>query len=903
MLNETVLDQSLPAGVRRDLAAWRDSVHAEMVYLRDVGGRSYRIVKGERIRREKAGSIYCFDMESELFLAEDAPIMVDVDKKSVRGVVVACEDFQITLSLQEDIGERVTVAYIRAEPWKLLEALNERLKLLNPRDHPLAVQLMQEGPALATSDPIAAVETGQTAAKEHVWNDSITVIWGPPGTGKTHTMAEIAIRHIVAGRSVLAVSHSNVSVDGIVLKVAELMREHGYEKLIYNAQVLRFGHVRDETLDADEDLVAHRYALSCNPDLKDELDDLVARRAELRKEGVRTSNELVDIQKRINQIRKVVNEDEMRSVERARFVATTASKMYANKFFEGRQYDLVLFDEVSMAYVPQIICAAMHARQRLVLVGDFRQLAPIATCPGARDSLSRDVFSYLGITDRSQKAHYHPWLVMLDEQRRMHPAISAFSSEAFYDHLLKDHASVVHARDGIAASKPCPGSSMTLVDSRGAYCASASNADHSRFNILGAIMSFGLALAAAEDGRDSIGIIAPYIAQVRLIRAMIQDYQERRRKNMADLADVACSTVHQFQGSERDVIVLDTVESYPAKKPGVLTYKNTNGSVDRLVNVAVTRARGKLLAVANENFWDARTAGEGNAFGALCRHLRCFDTTITARSGALGELFQSLDLGPNMVLFSEDAAEQAFFDDIGQASKRIVFSFPDGKLDEPFATRLYHAITSARVRGVEVLAKCCDYSDISEDWKTFTWQSDDALFPLVVLDGSVCWYGMPPSRMRPPIKDGVGPVTTLATPIRISGYNTVNMIWSLANLEVRKADGMAQALRQRNGTTKENDDGRGSYGLSGYIKENVKCPSCHKPMALARSFKKGTFYLKCTACGKVDFLTPELANHYFSVSGARCPKCRSTLVAKVSKYGFYIKCDGAARHTVQASEV
>ena len=133
---------------------------------------------------------------------------------------------------------------------------------------------------------------------------------------------------------------------------------------------------------------------------------------------------------------------------------------------------------------------------------------------------------------------------------------------------------------------------MTLVDLRGTYCASASNADHSRFNILGAVTSFGLALSAVGDGSGSVGVIAPYIAQVRLVRAMMQDYQERRRKDMPDLSEVACSTVHQFQGSERDVVVLDTVESYPAKRPGVLTYKNANGSVDRLVNVAVTRARG-----------------------------------------------------------------------------------------------------------------------------------------------------------------------------------------------------------------------------------------------------------------------------------------------------------------------
>ncbi len=526
-------------------------------------------------------------------------------------------------------------------------------------------------------------------------------------------MAEIAISHILAGKTVLAVSHSNVSVDGIVLKVAELMRERGLEKILWNAEVMRFGHVRDAALDADEDLCAHRYAISCNPELKDELVELGRRREELKREDTRTSrelanvqrrisevrtaaranggslhlthelktlkkgqqelealrdqisNETVNIQKRTSQIRKKVNEDELRAVDRARMVATTASKMYANKFFDGRKYDLVLFDEVSMAYVPQIVCAAMHAESKLVLVGDFRQLAPITSSSIASKLLSKDIFSYLGITDSAQKAHYHPWLVMLNEQRRMHPSISAFPSAQFYERLLRDHESVVHARDDIAAHEPCPGSSMVLVDMRGAYCASARNVDNSRFNILGAVISFGLALAAVRSGAGSVGVIAPYIAQARLIRALIKDYQERRRKGMPDLSDVACSTVHQFQGSERDIIVLDTVESYPARRPGILTYKNENGSVDRLVNVAVTRARGKLITVANESFWSEKTAGKANAFGLLCDHQYRCDKVMGANNGGLNDILQGYDFGPNIEVFDTVSAEDALIADLG----------------------------------------------------------------------------------------------------------------------------------------------------------------------------------------------------------------------------------------------
>ncbi len=52
---------------------------------------------------------------------------------------------------------------------------------------------------------------------------------------------------------------------------------------------------------------------------------------------------------------------------------------------------------------------------------------------------------------------------------------------------------------------------------------------------------------------------------------------------------VLAATVHKFQGSERDMMIFDTVDSYPQERPGVLFFDHKN---HRLVNVAVTRARG-----------------------------------------------------------------------------------------------------------------------------------------------------------------------------------------------------------------------------------------------------------------------------------------------------------------------
>ena len=150
------------------------------------------------------------------------------------------------------------------------------------------------------------------------------------------------------------------------------MRANGMEKQLTAGKVMRFGHVRDEALALDDEVVAYNYALRRDPKLARRFESLLKEKDEIIRSGSSHSQRRVKLEEEIKSIRKSIADEEKRCVERARLVATTVSRVYANKLFEGRQYDMVMFDEVSMAYVPQVVCAAMHARSRLVLVGDFR---------------------------------------------------------------------------------------------------------------------------------------------------------------------------------------------------------------------------------------------------------------------------------------------------------------------------------------------------------------------------------------------------------------------------------------------------------------------------------------------------------------------------------------------------
>ena len=98
----------------------------------------------------------------------------------------------------------------------------------------------------------------------------------------------------------------------------------------------------------------------------------MAKRDELRAKNQMKSKEYDEVEHKIKEIRGEIRKEERKYVERAQVIGTTISRATIDPMFEKRQFDLVMFDEVSMAYVPQVIAAAALAKEKFMCVGDFR---------------------------------------------------------------------------------------------------------------------------------------------------------------------------------------------------------------------------------------------------------------------------------------------------------------------------------------------------------------------------------------------------------------------------------------------------------------------------------------------------------------------------------------------------
>ena len=883
-----------------EIEEFKKALLREKFFLQKEGGRKYKVTDGKQLNIQRGLATYVFDMESELFLADDAPITLRVGTKEATGSVLVCEGFSITVIIDKDFGDKINSATIRVEPWKLLEAQVNKLNSITKEDK-LAIKLMRQGPGLVTKDPIHTILKGQDAVKKKVSESDITVVWGPPGTGKSYTMANIAIDFLSHGKSVLMVSHSNISVDGVVNQVItqlKVQRKYGW---LQTGRILRYGYVRDEKLAENRNAVAFNFALDKNPDLRNRMDILQEKKKNIKKTAL-FSKELDVIEKELKSLRGKIRSQEAKYVASADMVATTISKATIDHLFDEKKYDLVMFDEASMAYVTQIFCAAKLAKEKFICVGDFNQLAPIAQSE-AKKLLQIDIFTYLGIVDTKGELHNHKWLVMLNEQRRMLPAISDFPNKFVYNKLLKDHPSV-SSKQSIAAKAPLPNEAMIFVDLAGTYCAADKNLDNSRYNIISAIIAFALAKQTnTSHSKEEIGIITPYAAQARLIGAMVLDELGN------NAGQIACSTVHQFQGSERDVIIFDSVESFPGAQAGFLMSKNENRSLVRLINVAMTRARGKLIVQGNSQFWSNVMKGKNNFFLRLMEYMQKNSFNIKhAQNKSLEQMLLHLDFGKNIRYFDEaNLACERLKLDIEKAKNKIVISLSSSEMNLEFNKQIYDSLIQSRKNGISVYVKAIDYKSLSPDWKKISCASENATFPLIVIDDSLVWYGLPLAKGRFKGKDNMSFVSVLQLYFRLSGKHTVDMIRSLTDVDMKMIDGIRKPLIGGQLEHPENDSdtelGNKLRGIHAYVNKYVRCQVCNKPMTVVRSFK-GKVYLKCSS-GDNDhnaFLTKDIVNAYISHANPTCPQCKNYIKkCGVSKFGLWVKCDNG--HYPKADEI
>ncbi len=854
----------------------KDAISAEIDYLRANGGKRYHIYDGERIETNDRRYIYSFETDSELHLPDETMIILWLQEVNYPGNVIACEDYNIMFSTNEDFGEHVSEMKLSAEPWQLLEALIERLDEMNELPSPAVKMLVCDG--IKAIDCDGDIIKGQDAALSMATTRPITFVWGPPGTGKTQTLAAIAREHIRRGNRVLMLSYSNVSVDGAISRVYKMAPGSAPGVLV------RYGYPRDKDLLNHEYLTSYNLAIQRYPELLRERTAL----NEERKRVGRASPRRVEIVKRLSQIRDVLKGEEKSIVHNAQFVATTVSKVQIDEAIYSQKFDAVIFDEASMALIPQIVFAASLTRKHFICLGDFCQLPPIVQSSNT-SFLNADIFQYCGIVLAVENKWRHDWMCLLDTQYRMHSQIADFVGRNMYHGFLKSARGMDEKRNEIVLSLPMECRALGLVDLTGMMSVCTKTHDSSRINVLSAFIACGLAIEAAAN--SDVGIITPYNAQSRLIRAMTRDIEEQ----MTDLHPITCATVHQFQGSEKDIVIYDAVDCYRMTHPGILLTSLNNNYANRLLNVAMTRAKGKFIAIANTAYFENKSLSKRLLFEKLISHLQMSNGYMQGQ-----EIYNPRLVYENQCLYYFDAkiADFIFFADIVKARSEIRIDIP-GQLNasDAFISTLCNGLEEAKANGVKIFIRAENKQQLPAQLRRLSIENGFVANPVVVIDKRVVWFGEPPSGDQF-ISEGNNIETRFRPMIRFFGKYTAKILYGLLEL----SHTVDQTVVTGVGAIDLSDN------FASYISAHKTCSKCGKPMRLIKS-KNGKFFMGCTAypaCRNMEYLEPDFVNEYLFQKingGVRCPQDGAPLEAERGPYGIYVKCYGKARHVFKLDEI
>ncbi|HHW01577.1 MAG TPA: AAA family ATPase [Thermoanaerobacterales bacterium] len=840
------------------------ALYIEIKNLKEVGGKKIRIFDGRFLAKLENEWVYIFGMDVELFLPDSTPVRIEIDDRKYYGEVISCENFEIMIALKDKILESVAYVDMYCEPWKILEALQARLIEIKKGNHirnvELALKTVNESRNryLITNGKL---NRGQNSAIKMALNQPVTFIWGPPGTGKTHSLAKIALRFLKKSNKVLIISQSNIAVDGAIFKISILGND-----FLKPGNVIRYGYPKMEEI-RNSDLTSFNLTLQKYPLLNIKKEALEKRRDILKNK--KNSQEWISLEKDLASLRQEIKKYEYEIVKEAKIVATTISKATIDSIIFEDSYDVVIMDEASMAYIPQAFYAASLAKKHAIFLGDFRQLPPIALSDGAlvRKWLLRDIFEEAKVKESVETRQYHPWMSLLNVQRRMHPKISGFINVNIYGGLLEDHEEVIENTQHIIDRRPFRGEVISLLNLTRfpAFCCQDSS--RSRYNILSAFISVQLALQAVSDGQKSVGVITPYATQSRFVRSILMDIFRGRPLNKIP---VTAATVHQFQGSEKDIIIFDCVDSYRQTRPGVLLTGQDLDKAMRLINVAVSRARGKFIGVAHKGFWDNRL-NKNDMLNKMFVYLKEKGKYIFEEE-IVEILKESIaDRLPNVPrwFYREDYVD-ILLKDFKEAKKEIYIDVPHGELVEN--VDWWDEVLKSSKKGILVNIRCESVEDIPTKLRHIAREASFIWSPITIIDQNIIWYGHPMKTME---KVEYMPI------MRFEGQKTARMLVSMLEMARSMAKSHEHAMNLHN-------------TLATFIADHLKCPKCGSPFKLRRGRNNRPF-LGCSSypnCMQTMLVPEEVVNAYLASTKKTCPDCGYPFEAKAGKYGLFISCMG-----------
>jgi hypothetical protein len=382
----------------------------------------------------------------------------------------------------------------------------------------------------------------------------LAIIHGPPGTGKTTLIEEIALQSYERGENILILAKTNVAVDNILEKL--------YKDRV---PIMRTGNH-----------IEKKSSLSYAPVFS-------------------TSNA---------QYRDAIGDANC-------ITLGTPMGFYLDRNKRDTSFDLLIIDEASQMDIPETLFSLGMAK-KCIIIGDHLQIPPFPIQNEVlleydpdinlekREKLQRSLFEKL-ITERGQ---YHTLFLDVN-YRTENPHMISFISDLIYDgRLCPNRNSVYYSVPKQKREGLFPGQTIEVVDTSGIADIQArqeTEQDSTYYNLSEAMLSVSKVLDLLKEGEklSDICIITPYKAHAEKLKEVFLQHEKsfRNPEGLHRFIEKSIYTIDSFQGREQRNIIINWVRSNYGL-PGMPT--RTGFLKDyRRVNVALSRAKRKLILIGD----------------------------------------------------------------------------------------------------------------------------------------------------------------------------------------------------------------------------------------------------------------------------------------------------------------
>eukprot|EP00056_Hartaetosiga_gracilis_P013196 m.216508 g.216508 ORF g.216508 m.216508 type:complete len:1084 (+) comp13806_c1_seq1:31-3282(+) len=553
--------------IERVSVRWEDGLNKKVYAYLSLSRENARLMKGDRVALHYDGELRkpwkCTGTLLQVTDIFHEEVLVQLDNRV--GIPFECtNNFSLEFlwnsvsfdRMQEAmksfaIDEQATSQYI-------YHKLLGRTDLAEP---PIDVKI----PKVLSAPGLPELNHSQVVAIKTVLSQPLSLIQGPPGTGKTVTSATLVYHLVQIAQErqkgkVLVVAPSNIAVDHLTEKIHKT-----------GVKVVRVTSTSRQDIESSVDhLTLHNQVVGFTGNSAFyKLQQLMNDQGELNERDETA-------------YKKLYRRLEQKFIGAADVITATCSVAGSRRFANFR-FSTIVLDEATQATEPESLIPLVHGASQVVLVGDHCQLGPVVMCKKAAEhGLSQSLFERLVIQGIKP--------ARLQVQYRMHPALSEFPSNTFYEGCLQNGVTAAErVMESVNFPWPNPQVPLMFYATTGQEEISASGTSYlnrTEASHVEKIVTFFLKNGVTPD---QIGVITPYEGQ----RAYVVDhvrYAGTERSSLYDAVEIA--SVDAFQGREKDYMILSCVRSNEHQGIGFL-------NDPRRLNVAITRARYGLILIGN----------------------------------------------------------------------------------------------------------------------------------------------------------------------------------------------------------------------------------------------------------------------------------------------------------------